>query len=576
MPNSDDVSRIHGKYSVTLLAPSSKIRSFIYSMIAATAFVAAAVFGFVPEENLAVRLGMVMVVLAAAQALDSRLIRNRDYSKAIHLSLYSNMLWLISLLTALAAAAILSRPEASVVYIGIGMFVVSSFRIGLLTTVLGVDVKRAWGICLIQPLAVFLVLVPSEMWLPVLYSPLTLGFGILFMALSTIWSILTDRAGRPDLHSTHSLIQAYLYSREDIGKIESILEEHSRPSKISTAQLRLKAEERDVRLVLPEIHPGPFHPIGGSNISYRIYQTLDSSAMVMHSISDHALNLPSGQQVEYYLQSLSKASLAGTGASCTEPVTVQINRARAVGIRFDKSAMLLLSLSPHGMEDLPSYIKKDIEKYSRNRNFERVMIVDCHNAMGQEISGDDSIDMLKAARSCLDSLVTKEDHPFEFGYANSSDMDIFVQDLAMGGLAVLCLGIGDRKYFIGWADSNNMENGIREYVVERLARDGYSLIEISTSDTHFTQSPVRTKQGYYQFGAITTREDISEWYLGLARCAAKTLTPGSFEILENQTDLQVMGPKIFEDFSGALDSSLRLSKIFMAAGVALFLASLLL
>ncbi len=576
MPNSDDVSRIHGKYSVTLLAPSSKIRSFIYSMIAATAFVAAAVFGFVPEENLAVRLGMVMAVLAAAQALDSRLIRNRDYSKAIHLSLYSNMLWLISLLTALAAAAILSRPEASVVYIGIGMFVVSSFRIGLLTTVLGVDVKRAWGICLIQPLAVFLVLVPSEMWLPVLYSPLTLGFGILFMALSTIWSILTDRAGRPDLHSTHSLIQAYLYSREDIGKIESILEEHSRPSKISTAQLRLKAEERDVRLVLPEIHPGPFHPIGGSNISYRIYQTLDSSAMVMHSISDHALNLPSGQQVEYYLQSLSKASLAGTGASCTEPVTVQINRARAVGIRFDKSAMLLLSLSPHGMEDLPSYIKKDIEKYSRNRNFERVMIVDCHNAMGQEISGDDSIDMLKAARSCLDSLVTKEDHPFEFGYANSSDMDIFVQDLAMGGLAVLCLGIGDRKYFIGWADSNNMENGIREYVVERLARDGYSLIEISTSDTHFTQSPVRTKQGYYQFGAITTREDISEWYLGLARCAAKTLTPGSFEILENQTDLQVMGPKIFEDFSGALDSSLRLSKIFMAAGVALFLASLLL
>ena len=576
MPNSDDVSRIHGKYSVTLLAPSSKIRSFVYSMIAATAFVAAAVFGFVPEENLAVRLGMVMAVLAAAQALDSRLIRNRDYSKAIHLSLYSNMLWLISLLTALAAAAILSRPEASVVYIGIGMFVVSSFRIGLLTTVLGVDVKRAWGICLIQPLAVFLVLVPSEMWLPVLYSPLTLGFGILFMALSTIWSILTDRAGRPDLHSTHSLIQAYLYSREDIGKIESILEEHSRPSKISTAQLRLKAEERDVRLVLPEIHPGPFHPIGGSNISYRIYQTLDSSAMVMHSISDHALNLPSGQQVEYYLQSLSKASLAGTGASCTEPVTVQINRARAVGIRFDKSAMLLLSLSPHGMEDLPSYIKKDIEEYSRNRNFERVMIVDCHNAMGQEISGDDSIDMLKAARSCLDSLVTKEDHPFEFGYANSSDMDIFVQDLAMGGLAVLCLGIGDRKYFIGWADSNNMENGIREYVVERLARDGYSLIEISTSDTHFTQSPVRTKQGYYQFGAITTREDISEWYLGLARRAAKTLTPGSFEILETQTDLQVMGPKIFEDFSGALDSSLRLSKIFMAAGVALFLASLLL
>ena len=578
MSHSNDVSRIHSKYSVTLLAPSSRVRSLAYSLVAASAFVVATVMGFELSQNLAITLASVLAVLVTTQLFDSRLIRNKEYSKALHLSLYSNMLWLVVSLSTLAATAILSRPEPSLAYIGIGMFIVASFRIGLLTTVLGSSMRKAWAICLIQPLAIFLVIVPPEMWISVLYSPLVLGFGIAFMGMSTVWSLLTDRAGRPVLKSTHSLVQAYLYSEDEMDNIEAILEEHSRVSKVSTSQLRLMAGDgsRDVRLVLPAVHPGPFHPVGGSNIPFRIYQTLDSSAMVMHSISDHALNLPSGQAVESYLRTLSKSSLAYMGTSCTEPVTVQINHGRTLGIRFGKTAMLFLSLSPHGTEDLPSSIKAEIEEYSRNRSFERVMIVDCHNAMGREISADDSMDMLKAARSCLDTLMTKEDHRFEFGYANSSDMDVGAVDLAMGGLGVLCLELGDRRYFIGWADSNNMENGVREFVVERLASEGYDMLEISTSDTHFSRSQVRTKQGYYQFGAVTPKETIANWYLEIARRSAKKLESGSFEVLENQANLRVMGPKIFEHFAGALDSSLRLSKLFMGAGVAMFLISLLL
>ena len=51
---------------------------------------------------------------------------------------------------------------------------------------------------------------------------------------------------------------------------------------------------------------------------------------------------------------------------CTEPVTAQMNKARVVGIRLDKSAVLLLSLSPHGMEDVPLYIKTEIEQIAKN------------------------------------------------------------------------------------------------------------------------------------------------------------------------------------------------------------------
>ena len=159
--------------------------------------------------------------------------------------------------------------------------------------------------------------------------------------------------------------------------------------------------------------------------------------MVMHSISNHDLNLPSQEEVNNYLTSISDSEVLRNGVGCTEPVTVQINNARAGGLLFDKTALLFLSLSPHGMEDLTMDIRTQIEQFAKNRNFEQVMIVDTHNAMGDEISKEDSEDLLIAAKSTLDTLKTKQSYPFKFGYQNSNDMNIKKADIAMGGIAIL-------------------------------------------------------------------------------------------------------------------------------------------
>ncbi len=574
-----DVSRIHNKYSLTLLTPSSYYLSLAVSIILACCIVAIVHIGYLQNAGLAVPMASVVAVLAASQLLDSRFIKNKEYSKALHMSLFGNIIWLVILLSGLAAFAILQKPELSLFHVVLGSFIFASFRIGIFTTTLGVGLGRAWALCLVQPVGMLLVMVPLHLLAPVMYDPLTLGFGAAFLVIATVWSYLTDKAGRPGVKSTHKLVQAYLSSRgNDYAEIETMIEGCSKRSSVSTSQVRLKTDDgkSDVRLVLPEIHPGPYHPIGGSNIPYLIYKNLDSSAMVMHSISDHALNLPSKQQVENYLRSLSETSVSQEGPACTEPVVVQINRARVVGLLFGKSALLFMSLSPYGMEDLPSYIKSQVEQYSQNRKFEGIMLVDCHNAMGKEISKADSEDMLKAAKSCLDSLITKASYPLEFGYSNSGSMGISVDDLGLGGLGMLCLRLNGKKYFFGWADSNNMENGVREHIVTHLEKHGYDLLEISTSDTHFSQTLVRTKQGYYQFGIVTKKEQIANWYLQMAREADAQVRPASFEILEHRAQVKVMGPTIFEDYTKAMDRSLMLSKTFMAGSVALFVSSLFL
>lgn len=577
----DDVSNIHNRFSLTLVNPSSHYFSLAVSMVVASVTVLAVYFGYLSnlgfEENW-YRLPIVLGVLALTQLLDTRFSKKKEFSKSLHSSLFGNMLWTVTLLMGILSSIVLAK-EIQLFFITFGLLLFASFRIGIYTTTLGASLKKAWAICFIQPLAMYFVLIPQDMWISILSEPIGLGYGISFMIIASVWSILTDRAGRPGMESTHRTIQAYLASQgNDFEDAEELMEQRSSETKVSTEQIKFSTEngQKEFRMVLPGIHPGPYHPVGGSNIPYLIYKNLSSSAMIMHSISDHALNLPSRNEVERFLKNLEKSKVKEEGMECTEPVTVQINKARVTGLLFGNNPLLFLSLSPHGMEDLPSYMKTEIVQYADNRNYSRTMIVDCHNAMGEEISKEDGEDMLKAAKSCLDTLITKDSFPIEFGYANTDGMDVWTEDLGMGGLGIICFKLNGKKYFLGWADSNNMENGIREKIIDIFAKRDYQLLEICTSDTHYAPVKARNRNGYYQLGLITSADKLAKWFFEIAKSAENNMSTAKFEILENESDVKVMGQGIYEDYSKALDNSLKITKGFVIGGVIFFVTSLFL
>ncbi len=578
---SDDVSNIHNRFSLTLVNPGSHYFSLAASLGVGLVIVLATYLGNLNNLNLEefwYRIPMVLGIMAIMQVLDIKFAKKKEYSKSLHSSLFGNMLWVVTILMGLLSSLVLSK-ETSLFFITFGMILFASFRIGLYTTTLGASLKKAWAIAFIQPLAIFFVLIPQELWISMLSNPIAIGYGFSFLIIATAWSIVTDRAGRPGMKSTHKTIQAYLASQgNDVDDAEELMEEHSTETKVGTSQIKFSSHDgtKEFRMVLPEIHPGPYHPVGGSNIPYLIYKNLSSSAMVMHSISDHALNLPSRNEVNNYLKNLEKSEVKEEGMKCTEPVVVQINKARVTGMLLGNNPLLFLSLSPHGMEDIPSYMKKEIEQYGNNRNFTKIMAVDCHNAMGEEISKENGEDMLKAAKSCLDSLITKDSFPIEFGYANTNDMDVWTEDLGMGGLGITCLKINNKKYFLGWADANNMENGVSEKIRENFASNGYNLLEICTSDTHYSAVKARNRNGYYQLGLITSADKLSKWFMEIAENAQSNITSAKYEILENETEVKVMGQSIYEDYSKALDNSLKITKIFVIGCIGLFITSLFL
>ena len=580
MSEPDHITNIHNRYSLTLLSPSSSFLSFFLSLTIASLLFLLIEFNYLFTGEILFRLPALIGIIIGTQFLDRLLIKKQEYSKVLHMSFFGNAIWLLTAFIGFASYIVFGKESLDPFYITLGMCIFACFRIGILTTTLGIHIGKAWAMCFLQPLAMFFVFVPSSMWAELLSDQILLIYGCLFLATSTIWSLWTDKAGRPWVQSTHKLLQAYLsaMSTKDPTEMEAIIEPSSKKSSVTTSQIKFQTEsdKNHFRMVLPEIHPGPFHPVGGSNIPYLIYKNMDSSAMVMHSVSNHALNLPNQEEVQVYLESLSQSSVTFSGTKCTEPVIVQINKARCAGILFEKTAVLFLSLSPHGMEDIPISIRTEIEQFAKNRNFERIMVIDCHNAMGEEINKDDGVDMLTAAKSTLDSLKTKNSHQIKFSYANSLGMEIDSADIAKGGIGILCLEINSKKYYLGWADANNMENGLREQVVEHFSNNGYDLIEICTSDTHYTSSGVRNKNGYFQLGIITKPAIIANWYLHLAKQAERNVQTGKFEILENQSDVKVMGPSIFESFSTCLDNALRITKAVLIGGLALFITTIFL
>ena len=580
MPEKDDVSKIHDKYTLSLINPSSHYISLAVSIVIAGligAFTAATYLG---TTDLLFPTISVIAALVGTQFLDILFSKHKEYSKSLHVSMFGNGLFFVSTLIGFGAMGLFEKDGLDLFYVTMGMIVFASFRIGIFTTILGASVKKAWAVAFIQPAAMYLVLIPPEMWISSLTNPMAMFFGAIFLGLATTWAYLTDKAGRPGLKSTHELIQAYVtsMSRKDPEPLEKIIEQSATESTVSTSQLRFQSSDKkdDFRMVLPDIHPGPFHPIGGSNITDLIYKKMDSTAMVMHSISNHDLNLPTQKEVQNYLNSLQESKVQQGGAVCTEPVAVTINKARAGGLLFDRTALLFLSLSPHGMEDLPPNVRSEIEQFAENRNFEQVLIVDTHNAMGKEISKEDSDDLLLAAKSTLDTLKTKQSHPFKFGFANSEDMELIENDIAGGGIAVLCLEINNKKYFLGWADANNMENGVRETIVKHFENNGCELIEICTSDTHYTASGARNRNGYHQLGVLSKPPELSNWYFDLAQKAELKIKEGEFEVLEHQTNVKVMGPTIFSDYSKIMDKTMNITKYCLIADAGLFLAAIFL
>jgi putative membrane protein len=582
-PRRDDVSNIHRHWTVTRINPSSsKVSYTIWIACAVIIVVVSHVYNLQAGiESLVVYLPLSLVALLGSHFLDYIALRGtpvRKFSKIAHVSAFANVFWSLTILLGIAADFVFSKSPPSIDYVIAGMLLAVGFRIGLFISVFGASTARGILVSFIQPLIFFFAFMPPSSYHSIAtQSYAGFAFGAILLAIVIVWTVIADRAGRPGVKSTFGLFRAFLiaWSENRVDTLEELIEARAHENVITTKVIRFSFAGDQAVIILPEVHPGPFSMVGGSNLPFLLYERFSKRALVMHSVSDHSLNIPSKKEVEKYIKDLGQMTTTEKGESCSAPVQVKINNSTSTGIAFGNTAMVMLSLAPTGMEDIPRSVSSELESFGAAIGFPDVLVVDCHNAMGRHLSDSDRKDLIASAKQCLDQLKKQPQKHFRVGFASLDDIDDRIdrtEELGQGGLAVLVINVDNKNYAIGWADSNNMQNTVRNYIVSKMNGDA-TMLEICSSDTHST-SGKRTRVGYFALGTTTSPDKIAAVYNQLCSKAIEMAAGSAFELACAQSAIKVMGKKQFEDYSTALDRSLNVTKIFVAITVASFIAML--
>jgi putative membrane protein len=583
-PGRDDVSNIHRRWSFTRINPSSSKISYAIWIACAVIIVVITHIYYLQASmaGLVIFLPLGITSLLGSHVLDYVALRRtpgNKLSKIAHVSAFANILWALTVVLGVAADFVFSKPPG-MNYVIAGMLLAVGLRIDIFTSVFGASTRRAIIVSFIQPLIFLLAFVPPSFFYSILIKSFVgLGFGAIFIALAIVWALIADKAGRPGVKSTFVLMQAFLvaWTENRVDMMEDFLEAKAHDSLVTTRVIRFFSAGNDAAIVLPDVHPGPFSAVGGSNLPYVLYERFSKRALIMHSISDHSLNIPSKRLLEKYLKDLGRMRAVKTGDTCSAPVQVKINNSTSTGIAFGNSAIVMLSLAPNGMEDIPQSVRGELESYGGTLAFSDVLVVDCHNAMGKNLQDSDRRDLIESAKRCLEQLKKQPQKGFKVGFASLDNIQHRVpktDELGSGGLASLVICVDDRNYAIGWADSNNMENKLRDYVISKV-RDNVTMLEVCSSDTHST-SGKRTREGYFALGTTSNPQDIAETYVELCAKAIEMAAKSTFELASTQSAIRVMGKKLFEDVSSALDRSMNITKIFVAITVATYIAMLVL
>ncbi|HYY86707.1 MAG TPA: DUF2070 family protein [Nitrososphaeraceae archaeon] len=578
MISEDSVTDIHRRWYFTLINPSSYRTSAIIALIAALGIVAINHYSYTNVE-LIIHFVLAIGITIAGFFLDWFLLRGtptNKISKVIHVAAFSSSLWLVTILLGMLANSIFAKNSDIITYSLGGMFIASSLRYGIFISVFGSRMIRSIFIAFVLPVIFFANILPFSFSFNLEYHQNVLLVGSSIFAIGILWSVLADRAGHPYLKSTFSVLQAFLsaWTENKQEKMEDIFGSRSKEDSVRTRLLKFEREgDKQVFVVLPDIHPGPFNPIGGSNLPQKLFNFFEDNAVVLHSISDHSKNLPTTIEVNRYLDSLKKSEIKNSGTECTLPVQMQSNDFSLTCIDFKSSVLMIIS-KDSGMEDLPYTILEKIEQFAKDLGYSDIMVADAHNALGNKISAKEEAVLTELALKALEKLKEQKYYPYKVGYSNSLKSEFKFIELGGAGIGVLNIHINNQDYLIGWSDSNNLVYGLRLQILREMKEAGINMIDICSSDTH-SSSGKRTRQGYYALGNVTNTKDIVRAFIDISQNAISKVSPSSFSYFDTYSQVKLMGRDQFDYYASALNKSMNITKVSLAITVIFYVTMLI-
>ena len=533
------------------------------------------------------------LLLLASIELDRLVLKGQSgigtFRRLTAIAIMSNLVWFATGILALIVLIVSGSEDKFIALIIAGLVFAISFRAFIFgaafygSTFQGLPLSFALPILLSLPI----LFLPSASHISVGLIIKSVISGVLYLAAIEAYLYFVNKRPLVDRYNPLQLLQAFLdaWTLEDASRLEAILDSVSEQNTVSTEMLSIHVKNgKSALIVVPGIHPGPFYPVGSSNLPADVYSELKANSMfpmTVHSISDHELNLPSATEVKKYTSSLKKPLSVDHGRLMTIPVTKHRGKATVTGIAFGTTCLISLTQAPHGMEDVPMRVRREIEDRARGYGFKLTLVVDTHNSDGAKPNHYECDDLIRCAGEVLQNLSTESKSEFRIGLAHSSELKGQLQaDIGPAGFGLIVFETISDRFCLVIVDANNAKLGFREDVFRNFEERTYvKIIELCTSDTHVTAAKTRKAKGYLALGDITPVEMFVSDLSSLYALAQDRIAEGFYSSESVESEVKTIGGQILNDFSVLADktsnTAKRGAKILAILGTMLVLAAII-
>ncbi len=315
-------------------------------------------------------------------------------------------------------------------------------------------------------------------------------------------------------------------------------------------------------MIIPYIHPGPFHPIGSYNLVKELSDFFKlrgyEHCFILHGPVDHTFNLCSRQAVNEYLNQLILDKIESKHLTASLPNSKLLDGIRLTMLTLNDKQVAYLSSSESGLEDYPPDF---VYELSLRGVLDKIIVVDSHNSIGPTPSKE-------VVNRIINELVndrtrrTEEVKDIKVAFTTITKEELGnEEDVGYNGIGVLLIQMYNHLYALVSADANNALSSVRKTILKNLQVYNINLIDLTTSDTHFNATKVKNPRGYFLLGEKTPQERLANTITNVCLDLRRSLEPVRSSIKVWNNYVKVIKPSIYSDFNDIIQKSINMLKV---------------
>jgi predicted neutral ceramidase superfamily lipid hydrolase len=332
---------------------------------------------------------------------------------------------------------------------------------------------------------------------------------VVFLAAGNAFLYVVDRPVKRIMDTSGiklavSMLNQWLYDLTNdvrvIGKDAGV----KRDLRVELLAIRGKGGYKAV-FVDPDIHFGPFAGVGGSGgtvaLGDLIVRCGGGAPFVMHgteTLEDNPISAAQvgiiGKQIAAFLSDRGIRPRKAWG----DFAVGQKNGCRALNVSVGDSNLILLTRAPEVTEDMGRDLGLRFRAIAADAGRRSVMFVDAHNSRFESAKSEELEEVhlgnphVREYESAIRESIAADGGRGRIAFGSSCNkLRKLVgnpKDMGDGYTSACVFGFGDRRFGIVHFDSNNMLPGFRSKIVGHLREKFGIEVEVSTTDTHSTNS----------------------------------------------------------------------------------------